>query len=134
MNPQLDREKYRPVANRDRISSFRYALAGLAYIFRYERSVRILSVYSLVVLAAALWLEISALSSVGLILGIGAVWVTECLNTAVEATVDLAMPDLHPLAKIAKDTAGAATFLSASISLIVSMIILVPPLLQKFNI
>jgi len=134
VNPQLDREKYRPVANRDRISSFRYALAGLAYIFRYERSVRILSVYSLVVLAAALWLEISALSSVGLILGIGAVWVTECLNTAVEATVDLAMPDLHPLAKIAKDTAGAATFLSASISLIVSMIILVPPLLQKFNI
>jgi diacylglycerol kinase len=133
VNPELDREKYRPVANRDRMSSFRSALAGLAYIFRYERSIRLLSVYSLFVLAAALWLEIGLLASVGLILGIGAVWVTECLNSAVEAVVDLVMPDLHPLAKIAKDTAGAATFLSASLSLIVTLIILVPPLLHKFS-
>lgn len=115
------------------MSSFRSALAGLAYIFRYERSIRLLSVYSLFVLAAALWLEIGLLASVGLILGIGAVWVTECLNSAVEAVVDLVMPDLHPLAKIAKDTAGAATFLSASLSLIVTLIILVPPLLHKFS-
>ncbi len=133
MNHQIDREKYRPVANRDRISSFRFALAGLVYIFRYERSVRLLSVYSLVVLATAFWLEVSALALVELILGLGAIWITECLNTAIEATVDLAMPDLHPLAKIAKDTAGAATFVSSSLSLLVTLIILVPPLLHKLG-
>jgi undecaprenol kinase len=134
VKPQLDREKYRPIANRDRISSFRYALAGLAYIVRYERSVRLLSGYSLVVLAGALWLEVSALALVVLLLGVGAIWITECLNTAIEATVDLVMPDVHPLAKIAKDTAGAATFLSSSLSLLVTLIVLVPPLLHKFNI
>lgn len=133
MNPQLDRDKYRPIVNRDRMSSFRSALAGLAYIFRYERSIRLLSCYSLLVLAAALWLEVSSLALVALILGIGAIWITECLNSAVEATVDLAMPDLHPLAKIAKDTAGAATFLSAFLSLLVTLLVLVPPLLSKFS-
>lgn len=34
--------------------------------------------------------------------------VTELLNTAIESVVDLASPDIHPLAKIAKDTASAA--------------------------
>jgi diacylglycerol kinase len=103
------------------------------YIFRYERSIRLLSGYSLFVLAAAFWLEVSALALVELILGIGAVWVTECINTAIEAVVDLAMPDLHPLAKIAKDTAGAATLLSASLSLLVTLVVLVPPLINKFS-
>jgi diacylglycerol kinase len=134
LNPELDREKYRPQANPDRFSSFKSSIAGLAFMLRYEKSIRLLSAYTLLVLAVALWLEVGALALVELILGIGAVWVTECLNTAIEATVDLAMPDLHPLAKIAKDTAGAATFLSASLSLLVTLVILVPPLLHKLSI
>lgn len=102
-------------------------------MLRYERSIRLLSGYSLLVLVGALWLEVNTLALVELILGIGAIWITECLNTAVEAAVDLAMPDLHPLAKIAKDTAGAATFLSASLSLLVTLVVLVPPLLHKLS-
>lgn len=36
----------------------------------------------------------------------------ECINTGIEACVDMITKDFHPLAKIAKDTASAAVFLS----------------------
>jgi undecaprenol kinase/diacylglycerol kinase (ATP) len=128
-----DREKYRPQANHDRLSSFRLALSGLRYMLRYERSIRLLSAYTLIVVMLALWVQVSALALVMLLLAIGMVWVTECLNTAIEATVDLAMPQLHPLAKIAKDVSGTATFLSSTFSLFVSVVVLLPPLLQTLN-
>ena len=35
---------------------------------------------------------------------------TEILNTAIEAVVDLVSPDIHPLAKKAKDCGSAAVF------------------------
>lgn len=54
------------------------------------------------------WLKIQLVYA--LILSI--LWVTilaaELLNTGIEAIVDLASPGIHPLAKIAKDTASAA--------------------------
>lgn len=127
--PPIDREKYRPVANPDRLSSFKLALSGLWYMLRNERSIRLLSVYTLVVVVAGIWLRIEVLAMAVLLITIGAAWVTECLNTAIEAAVDLAMPELHPLAKIAKDVGGAATMLSVLLSLIVTLLVLLPPLL-----
>ena len=39
----------------------------------------------------------------------GAISACEMMNSAVEATVDLVTTEIHPLAKIAKDTASSAT-------------------------
>ena len=49
----------------------------------------------------------AALDVAVLLLAIGLVLVAEALNTALEAVVDLATPDHHPLARIAKDAAAA---------------------------
>jgi len=46
-----------------------------------------------------------------------------------EALVDLASPETHPLAKIAKDTSAAAVLFSAIVSVLIGLVILLPPLL-----
>ena len=52
----------------------------------------------------------------------------EAVNTAVEAIVDMVMPEFHPLAKIAKDVAAGGVLLSAVAAAIVGLLILGPPL------
>ena len=52
----------------------------------------------------------------------------EMMNCALEAAVDLASPELHPLAKFAKDAAAAAVLLAALTSVVVGIGVLGPPL------
>jgi len=127
------RDHYRPVANPDRVSSFKHSLAGVWYLVRNEQSVPILSLYTLGIVVLALWLQVDRFQFVMLLIPAGMIWVVECLNTAVEAAVDLAMPRIHPLAKVAKDLGSASTFLSALLSVIVSFILLAPPLFEKLS-
>ena len=61
---------------------------------------------------------------------IGLVIATELINTAIEAVVDLACPEVHPLAKTAKDTAAAAVLVFAMTSLICGLFLFVPKLLE----
>ena len=52
----------------------------------------------------------------------------ETVNTAIEAIVDLASPEIHPLAKRAKDCAAGAALITACASVIVGLIVFVPAL------
>jgi diacylglycerol kinase len=63
-----------------------------------------------------------------LILTIMAVWMAEFMNTALEAVVDMTMPDPHPLAKVAKDVAAAGVLVGACGAVLVGLLILGPPL------
>ena len=54
----------------------------------------------------------------------------EFFNTAIEFVVDLASPDIHPLAKLAKDTASAGVLMMAIISAIIGLIIFVPEIIE----
>jgi len=53
---------------------------------------------------------------------------TEGDPRAIEAAIDLAMPDPHPLARISKDVAAGAVLIAAIASVIVGLTILGPPL------
>lgn len=59
----------------------------------------------------------------GLVLG------GECFNTALEAVVDLASPDYHELARLAKDAAAGGVLLFSVASLLVGVIIFLPRIL-----
>jgi diacylglycerol kinase len=65
-------------------------------------------------------------------LTVGLVWVAEFVNTSVEAVVDLLSPDIHPLAKVAKDVAAAAVLIAALAAVVIGLLILGPPLWKKF--
>lgn len=54
------------------------------------------------------------------------------LNTAIEATVDLVTKEIHPLAKVAKDCASAAAFVSALMATIICLFIFIPYIIDLF--
>lgn len=63
-----------------------------------------------------------------LLIAISMVWLAEFINSALEAVVDLASPQQHPLAMRGKDVGAAAVLLSAISSVIIGLLILGPPL------
>lgn len=110
---------------------FRYACEGLRYATSTQPNFRIHLAAAVGVVLLGLWMELPLVSWAILSLTIGGVLVTEVLNTAIEAVVDLVSPDDHILAKHAKDLAAAAVLLAAITSVIVGFIVLGPPLLAR---
>jgi diacylglycerol kinase (ATP) len=100
------------------LASFGYAFAGLAAAWRTQRNVRIHAGLALLAVGGGLWLRLPAAGWAALALAIGLVLVTELLNTALEALVDLASPGEHPLAKRAKDIAAAAVVVASAAAVV----------------
>ena len=126
-----------PTSPRPRISlarSFYFAFSGLAYLFRTQRNARIELVVALLVCAFAWWLKVNRVEWAILAVMIAMVLILEGLNTALEAIADLASPEIHPLAKVAKDVAAGMVLIAAIASIIIGLLILAPPLVARvFN-
>ena len=114
------------------IGSFGFAIAGIAYLFRTQRNARIHAVVAVIVCILAAWLRVTRVEWAILVLSIACVLILEGLNTALEAAVDLASPQIHPLAKIAKDVTAGMVLIAAIASVIVGLLILGPPLWARF--
>lgn len=115
-----------------RIRAFRCAGRGLCILFRSETHARIHALAAAVVIAAGLWLRVSAGEWLALILCIGLVLAMEAVNTAFERLTDLISPDFHPLAGEAKDLAAGAVLWAAAIAAIVGGIVFLPKLSAIF--
>ena len=114
-----------------RARSFRYASAGWWYVLRTQHNAWIHGLVSTAVLVLGLWLQITRQEWAIIILTMMAVWMAEFMNTALEAVVDMTMPEPHPLAKVAKDVAAAAVLVGAIGSVLIGLLILGPPLWTK---
>lgn len=110
--------------------SFSYAFAGLAYVFRTQRNFRVHLAIALPAIAIGLYVGLSGPEWAVLTLIITLVLFAEMLNTVVESTIDLASPEYHPLAKVAKDVAAGAVLLTAIAALIVGLLLLGPHLFR----
>ncbi len=110
------------------VASFRYAFAGLAFLFRTQANARIHVLITLAVLAVGLWLGLPARDWAVIALTVGLVLMAEAFNTALEALVDLACPEPHPLAGRAKDVSAGAVTLAALAAVLVGLLWLGPPL------
>lgn len=119
--------------NPDRIASIKFAIAGLLYVLTHEQSIKLATIVTVIVVVIGLWLNVGVFSWALLTLALGAVWITECLNTAIEAAIDLGAPDPHPLAKIGKDVASTAALVSSIVFVIIVILILLPALLHKLS-
>ena len=115
----------------NRAKSFQYAFAGWWYVLRTQHNAWIHAVITTAVILLALWLKRPRQEWAILILTFMAVWMAEFMNTAIEALVDMASPEYHPLAKVAKDVAAAAVFLGAIGGVIIGLLLLGPPLWEK---
>ena len=118
---------------KSRLLAFRYAFSGWLFVIKSQRNAWIHSVFSVLVLAVSFWLKLTLVEYAIIILTIAMVWTAEFLNTALEAVVDLASPQDHPLAKVGKDVGAAAVLIAALASILVGLLLLGPPLVEKFN-
>lgn len=109
-------------------ASLRVALEGAARVVRGERNARIEAAIGLLAILLGLWLQIRPLEWAVVVTLIALVLGLEMVNTAIEATVDLLSPDVHPLAKKAKDSAAGAVVTAALGSVIVGLFIFGPRL------
>ena len=114
-------------------SSFGHAFEGIRTGVVEERNMKIHCAAAVLVIVFGLLLHISVtewcicFALFGLIMGL------ELVNTAIEAAVDLATQDYHPLAKRAKDTAAGAVLIASIMAAAAGLIIFVPKLLYFFH-
>jgi diacylglycerol kinase len=128
---KINPDDFSPITSTNRVNSFGYALAGWLYMLRRQKNTRIQAVASIGIMLLALWLGVDALSLAVLILTITVVWMAEFLNAAVEAAINLATGELHPMAKVGKDVASAAVLLGVTASILIGILVLGPPLLNR---
>jgi diacylglycerol kinase (ATP) len=108
------------------INSFKYALQGFVQAFKSEKNMKIHMLIALLVILAGIILKISVIEWIICIVLIGIVMSAELFNTAIETTVDLAMPEKNEKAKIAKDVSASAVLILAISSAIIGLIIFIP--------
>jgi len=118
---------------RSRARSFQYAFEGWWYVIRTQQNAWIHTVVSIVVIALGFWLRLPPRDWAVIILAIAMVWAAEFFNTALEAIVDLASPEMNQLAKIGKDVGAAAVLIAAVASIVIGLLILGPPLWEKIT-
>jgi len=118
---------------RARVRSFRHAFSGCWYVIHTQRNAWIHALVSVLVILLSFWLRIGLRDWAVIIGVIALVWTAEFLNTALEAVVDLASPQQHPLARVSKDVGAAAVMIAAATSVLVGLLILGPPLVEKLS-
>ncbi len=84
------------------------------------------------VLCAGIILKINSYEWLLIILSITLVYVTEMINTAIEAMVDLVTNEWRQDAKIAKDIGGGMVLLTVMFTVVIGVIIFLPKLLALF--
>jgi len=114
------------------IAGFGHAFRGLRYAIRTQRNVRVQTTIALIVIIASILLHLSPVEFALIFIAITGVFIAEMFNTVMELCVDLASPQYHPLAKIAKDVAAGAVLANAILSVVIGLFTLGPHLLALF--
>lgn len=110
---------------KDIFQPFKVAMSGLVYTFRTQRHMRFHMTVVLIVLLLGIFLNFGLREVMVLLFTVSLVMVAEMFNSAIEATVDLASPNYHPLARFAKDIAAGAVLISTMIALIIGALLIV---------
>jgi diacylglycerol kinase len=108
--------------------SLTYAFQGLGMLLK-ENNFRIHLLIFGFGLLFGWFFDISITEWLFVVLGNGLAIASEGFNSAIEAVVDLASPDFHPLAKKAKDIAAGSVWITAMASMICHIIIFLPKII-----
>ena len=112
-----------------RLASFGYAWEGVRYAMRTQPNWRIHLALAVAAITLGVALRVPPVELGLLALTIGLVLALECMNTAVESTVDAVGGPPSFAAKCAKDTAAAGVLVGAATAVVVALIIFGPRLL-----
>jgi len=116
--------------SKSRWHSLRYAFSGINTIIHSEKNTWIYIPITILVITLGFLFKIQAYEWLAIVICLGLVWAFEAANTSLEALVDLTSPEIHPIAKIAKDCSAAAVLITAITSAVVGLIIFLPRVLH----
>lgn len=128
----ISRDKIKVKSFKRLLNSFKYAVEGIKYTFKFEQNIIVHSIVMVLVIILGLLLKISFFEWVICIILFGLVIGTELINTSIEALTDLMTDKINPLAKIAKDTASGAVLIFALTSVAAGLLIFVPKIINLF--
>lgn len=124
--------KGRKYKSKNIIDSFKHAFDGLIYSFKSTKNLIIDTVIALIVVIAGFIFKVNLTEWAILLICMALVMSLEMVNTAVEEAVNLAMPNIHPIAKISKDVSAGAVLFSAIISAVIGLLIFIPKFIELF--
>ena len=127
---QIDNIKNLKKKRKKLINSFKYAFNGLAEAWKKEQNIKIHVLIMIFVIIAGFLLKISIAEWIVCLILFAMVISLELINTAIEITVDIAMPKINEKAKFAKDISAGAVLFSAIISAIIGIIIFSPKIIM----
>ena len=110
--------------------SFLHAIDGIVYAFKFEHNMVIILIATIIAIICGFIFSISIYEWLFIIFICGVIAACEMINSSIEATIDLITTDIHPLAKIAKDTASSATLFLCITALVGGIIIFVPKIIE----
>ncbi|WP_019415861.1 diacylglycerol kinase family protein [Paenisporosarcina sp. TG20] len=119
--------------NNNLFASFKYALEGILNAGKKERNFRIHIFVATVVIVSGSFSHLSKNEWIFIIFCISGMISLELVNSAIEKVVDLASPEIHALAKQAKDMSAAAVLVFACASAIIGILIFIPKWMEIFN-
>ena len=126
----VSRDKLKQKGIKRLLKSFKYAIEGILYAFKYEQNIIVHTIIMILVIILGIVLKLDYFEWLICLILFGLVIATELINTSIEAIVDLACPKINPLAKIAKDTASGAVLIFALTATISGLIIFIPKILE----
>lgn len=106
--------------NQPFVSRLGFALGGIAYTLRAERSFRIHVAAVVAVAAALLWLRPAPVWWAAVALACALVLAAELVNTAIEHLADHLHPEVHPGIRRVKDCAAGAVLVASLGALLVA--------------
>ena len=115
-----------PGSNEDHpsfIRSFGYAIEGFVTAVKTERNIKVMLAAGILTVIMGFVAKLQLISWALIAICIGLVIFAELCNTAMEAIVDLATQELHPLAKRAKDIAAASVYVLSITAAIVGILV-----------
>jgi diacylglycerol kinase (ATP) len=112
------------------LQSLNWAFEGVIHVLRTQRNMRIHFALATAVLILAFSYGVTKLELMALLVAISFVLIAEMVNTAIEATIDLATTSFDPLAKMAKDIAAGAVLIAAVNAIVVGYLVFADRLTQ----
>ena len=113
--------------------SFGYAIRGIGSAFKTEQNL-LIELIGLIINIILIWyLKLNSIETCIIILVCTVIISLEMVNTSIEYTVDMAMPNMHPLAKNSKDTASGAVLVASLGAIVIGIIIYIPKIIALFS-
>lgn len=105
------------------VESFNFAIEGIIEVIKRERHMRVHFFATIFIFIVCLYAKLSKTEIAIIAFAMVLVWITEIINSAIEAVVDLCTQEYHELAKFAKDAAAGAVFVAVSNAVIIGYLV-----------